>query len=221
MEMSEMKQAWQQLDEKLNRQNTLQLALLREKHLDNARSKLRPLFWGMALQIVLGLVSVMIAAPFWLSNLSVPVLWVSGVILHVYGLLAMVLAGRIMIKINRLDMSAPVLAIQRQLIELKKSHITSGWVIGLPWWVLWLPYTIVLQHEHLGLFTDHVPQPFISIAIICAILMVITLVVVVWAQNPRRPQRAAKIEAMLAGVSLTSAQQSLDELLRFEQNEPA
>ncbi|MFK8031596.1 MAG: hypothetical protein AB8G18_15275 [Gammaproteobacteria bacterium] len=220
MEFNEMKEAWQQLDKKLSRQNVLQLALLREKHLGAAQSKLRPLFWGMALQMAFGLLSVLIAAPFWIKNLETPVLWLSGFSVHAYGLLVMVMAGYIMLKINRLDMSAPVVGIQKQIIELKKSYIRSGWLVGLPWWVLWIPYSVVVTNMRYGLFAEHMPASFVVSAVVCTVCMIATVLGVKWAQSPRRPELAAKTETLLAGVSLTNAQQSLDELLQFEQEEP-
>lgn len=217
--MNEFKDLWQQLDKKLNRQNELQFSRLKVAHLNRARSDLRPLFWGMALQVVFGLFCVLVAAPFWVGNLSTPVLWISGLVVHVYGLLAMVLGARIMLKINRLDMSAPVLGIQKQLVDLKKSYISSGWIVGLPWWVLWLPFSVIVLHQRTGLLSEQLPTTFLVIGSVCLVLMLVTVLAVRWASNSARPKLAAKIETLLAGVSLTKAQQSLDELLRFEHDE--
>jgi len=219
MEISELKEIWREMDQKLAHQNSLQMALLREKKLGSTRSKLKPLFWGMAVQLLFGLVSVLYSAPFWVRNLDTPVLWINGLIVHAYGLIIMVLAGAIMFRINRIDVSAPVLEIQKQIVELKKSYIKSGWIAGLPWWVLWLPYTIVVSHEKFGLFAEGLPTPFIGIFALCTLGLFLTLAAVMWARNPKRPELAAKTEAMLAGVSLTNAQQSLNDLLRFEQQE--
>jgi len=207
------------MEQKLTRQNSIQMALLRDIHLSNTRSKLKPLYWGMTVQILFGLASVLYAAPFWIRHLDTPALWVNGLIVHAYGLLIMVLAGQIMYKISHIDISSPVVTIQKQVLELKKSYIRSGWIVGMPWWALWLPFTVIVSHSKLGLFADGMPYSFIWILGFCMLGMALSIGAVMWSQNPKRPELAAKTEAMLAGVSLTKTQQSLDELLRFEQQD--
>ena len=220
METSELKEIWQKMDERLSRQSAIALSLLHEKKIGNARAHLRPLFWGMAGQMVFGLASVVVAAPFWIRHLDTPLLWISGLSVHVYGVLAMVLAGYIMRKIDRLDVSLPVVEIQKQFVALKKKHIQCGWIIGTPWWLLWLPYSVIFSHERFDLLAGNISYPLVLIMLACSVFMLLTVVGVIWAQNSKRPGLAARTEAMLAGASLVKAQQSLDELVRFEQEEP-
>ena len=54
MELDDFKSAWQTLDARLSRQDRLQLELLRERKLDNARRGLRSLVFGQSLQVLLG-----------------------------------------------------------------------------------------------------------------------------------------------------------------------
>ena len=46
MELDDFKSAWQSLDRRLQRDDTLKLHELRERKLDKARGSLRPLYWG-------------------------------------------------------------------------------------------------------------------------------------------------------------------------------
>ena len=54
MELDDLKQAWQALDKRLEQQNTLNLHLFKQSRLDKMKSGLRPLVWGQAIQIVVG-----------------------------------------------------------------------------------------------------------------------------------------------------------------------
>lgn len=219
MELDELKSLWHVMDRKMARHQTIQLGLLREQKLGNARSHLRPLYWGMALQIIWGILSMAFAAPFWIANIDTTVLWVCGLIVHAYGLLAVMLGANIMLNISRLDMSAPIVTIQKQMLDLRKSYIRSGWMVGLPWWILWLPYTVILSNHRYGLFETGLPTPFVTILIFCIVFTALTTIGVFWASSHKRPKLARKTEAWLAGTSLSRAQHSLDELQRFEQEE--
>ena len=54
MELDELKAAWQVLGDRLERQEAIQWQLLRDRKLDRVRASVRPLFWGQALQAMLG-----------------------------------------------------------------------------------------------------------------------------------------------------------------------
>ena len=55
MELDDFKSAWQALDARLARHDRLQLELLREHRLHQARRNLRPLHVGLLLQLLLGI----------------------------------------------------------------------------------------------------------------------------------------------------------------------
>jgi hypothetical protein len=55
MELDDFKSAWQALDARLERHERLQLDLLRERRMDQARRNLRPLHIGLLFQALLGL----------------------------------------------------------------------------------------------------------------------------------------------------------------------
>ena len=149
MELDELKNAWQSLDRRLERQNTISLQLLKDDRNRRMRSSLRPLFWGQLAQMVFGLVFVLLAAALWIRPGSIPVdlpwhLLVAGVLVHAFGIATLALAGCTLGLIRTIDYAAPVLAIQKQLSKLRRFYIVSGMIVGLPWWFMWVPVLMVL-----------------------------------------------------------------------------
>ena len=139
MEFDDMKAAWQTLDRRLEQQHALNLQLFRDSRADKARSGLRPLFWGQITQILFGVLMILLGVSVWSSHREVTHLLISGIIVHVYGVVAIVLAGVTLGMIQRLDYSAPVLTIQKQLAQLRSFYIRNGMIVGLSWWVFWIP----------------------------------------------------------------------------------
>ena len=93
MEFDDMKAAWQTLDRRLEQQHALNLQLFRDSRADKARSRLRPLFWGQMAQILFGGLMILLGVSVWNSHRDVTHLLISGIIVHVYGVVAIVLAG--------------------------------------------------------------------------------------------------------------------------------
>lgn len=138
MELDDFKAAWQTLDERLARQDALQLELLRGQKQAQARRNLRPLVFGMALQAVLGLGLVLLGVGCWRQNLDVPGLLVAGIALHAFGVLHIAFAGIVTGLATTLDYALPVLAIQKRLRLLLRVQVLNSNLCGAPWWVLWV-----------------------------------------------------------------------------------
>ena len=68
MELDDFKSAWQSLDRRLQRDDTLKLHELRERKLDKARGSLRPLYWGQVVQILFGVPFILLASLLWMSH---------------------------------------------------------------------------------------------------------------------------------------------------------
>ena len=83
MELDDFKSSWQALNQKLDQQTELNLHLLQESHGEKARHGLRPLVWGQAIQIALGILLVLASGDFWWNHRSVPHLLVTGLLMHV------------------------------------------------------------------------------------------------------------------------------------------
>lgn len=217
MELDDFKLAWQTLDQRLQQQNDIGLQLLRERGLDRARKHLRPLWWGQVAQMLFGLVCVLLGATCWNQNLDQPSLLVAGIVVHVYGIATMIAGGAALGLTARIDYAAPVVRIQKQLAKLRRFYVASGAAVGLAWWVLWVPFLVMLT----GLggnaegFEWLQSWVIISLAIGVAGLLA-TLWFHRWSRHPSRPRLAKAMDDSVTGGSLRRAQARLDELERFE-----
>ncbi len=138
MELDELKQAWQALGRQLERQEALQRQLLRERKLERVRRGLRPLAWGQALQLLLGIGLIVLGVACWTRNTGVPGLFWAGVLVHAFGVAHVAFAGLTLGLIGTIDYSAPVLRIQKQMARLRCFHGVNAHACGAPWWVMWV-----------------------------------------------------------------------------------
>jgi hypothetical protein len=142
MELDELKHAWQTLGRQMERQDALQLQLLREYRLEHARRSLRPLFWGQWLQIALGIGLVLLGVACWTRNVETPVLLATGITLHVFGVAHIVFAVATLCLGGSIDYTVPVLRIQKRIALLLCFQRLNGSVCGAPWWVMWVPVVV-------------------------------------------------------------------------------
>lgn len=213
MELDEMKLAWQSLDQRLIQQRALSFQLLRDGKLDKARHGLRPLVWGQVIQLAIGVLIAIWAAAFWATHWQVVHLLVCGLLVHAYGILLIVFAARVLYLIQRIDYAAPVLAIQRQLADLRAwrvrvespVHAVLGCFIWIP--VLWMNFA--------WYGVDLWSPAFMFWAISSSLVGLVVVALVVWLM--RRAGMARKIEDNAAGRSVQKADRLLADIARFEQ----
>lgn len=214
MELDDMKAAWETLNQRLDAQAALNLHIYKEGKLDRLRRGLRPLVWGQAIQIVIGALVAVWGGSFWVDHRTVPHLLIAGLIVHAAGISMIALGALMEALIARIDYSAPVLTIQRQLAQLRKVYVHGGLAIGLPWWLLWIPFLMVLiGYAGVDLYLHARSVIWIGTAIGVAGLLA-TWAFVRWARN--RPRLAGRLENSAAGGSINRAQAHLDEVARFE-----
>lgn len=217
MELDDFKQAWQTLDRRLELQNAINLRLYTDGKLAKARAGLRPLFWGQVTQMGFGVLLMLMAGSYWTAHLDAPHLLVSGLAVHAYGLAITILGGITLGMISGIDYAAPVLGIQQQLARLRRFYVRGGMIAGLSWWVLWLPFLVVLT----GLGGNADGQSwllsFLAINTAAGIAgLLATWWFHRWSRHPSRPRLAKAMDDSLTGGSLRKAQRVLDELAQFE-----
>ncbi|MEO8747266.1 MAG: hypothetical protein ABI379_06395 [Rhodanobacter sp.] len=216
MEFDDMKAAWQTLNQRLDAQAALNLHMLKDDKLDQLRRGLRPLAWGQAVQIVLGVLIALWGGSFWVDHRDVPHLLIAGLIVHMAGMSMIALGALMEALIARIDYSAPVLTIQRQLVQTRKVYVRGGFAIGLPWWVLWVPLLMVFFKSKFGadLYVNAPGVVWINVAV-GVVGMLATWRFLRWAG--KRPQLTQRLEDGAAGWGINNAQRFLDEIARFEQ----
>jgi serine/threonine-protein kinase len=214
METDELKAAWQALERRMTRQDQFSLHLFREGRLEKARSSLRPLFWGQLVQIVFGVAMIVLGVACWTPHRDLPVLLVSGILVHAYGVATTAMAGLTLGLIGLIDYSAPVLTIQRHLARLRRFYICNGMIAGLSWWLLWLPFVIALGAVVGGNLTPAAP----GMLVVCLAIGIPGLLASAWIHRWRRRRAGsdACFEDALGGSSIQRSQRVLDELARFE-----
>jgi hypothetical protein len=215
MELDELKHAWKTLDHRLERQNALGLQLLRDGRLARAQRGLRPLVWGQAIQMLIGGAGALLFAPIWIAYRNQPAVLLAGLVMHAYCIGLIAFGAVMQAKIARIDYAAPVLAIQRQLLDLRRTYIIGGMVIGLPWWFLTAPLLVALGK---GAILEQAPSViWLQLAIGAAGLLA-TWWFHRWANRPQRAAFGRRLDDGAAGGSIRRAQAALDELAAFERD---
>lgn len=217
MELDDFKSAWQTLDARLQRENTLKLHDLRERKLDKARGSLRPLFWGQIAQILFALPFLALAALLWMTKPASTSVIVAGVVLHAYAVLTIIGAGVVLGQLAKVDYSAPVLEIQKQLARTRTLYVRSGMVAGLPWWFLWVVILMVLAGLGDVDLLAKAPSVVWSGLGIGAAGLLGTWWFHRWSRRPERAAFGKKMDDSITGGSLRKALAQVEELRRFEQ----
>lgn len=215
MELDDMKLAWQTLDRRLDTQAALNLQMYRDGRLDKTRSGLRPLVWGQAIQMLIGACVAIWAGGFWTAHTDVPHLLIAGLLVHLYGI-GMIAFGAVMqALIARIDYAAPVVTIQRQIAQLRKVYIRGGMLIGLPWWLFWMPFMMVFFMWAFGAdIYANAPSVIMIGTAVGVVGLFLTWLLRRWAA--RRPNILKRLDDSAAGRSIKRAQSYLDEIARFE-----
>ena len=217
MELDDLKQAWQDLDRKLERQHAMDLLRFREERGRRLKSGLWPLVLGQALQMLFGVAMLLLGVELWTSHRDVPHLFVCGLIVHVYGVALIACGGMVQAMISAVDYSAPVLDIQKRLARLRKFYVRTGMVVGLAWWLIWMP---VMAAVFMTLFGAdmylNAPSVFAIGGAVGVVGLLATWWLHRWSRHPSRPRLAKAMEDSVTGRSLRRAQALADEIARFE-----
>ncbi len=211
-----MQSVWAQIDRKLDEQMSLSRRAIREAMNQRASGRLRPLFWGQIAQILFGTVIVVLAVAYWSANRNVPHRLIAGLVMHLYGVAAIMLAGMTLAAISAIEWSDPVSEIQRKLDRLRSLYVFGGLLVGLTWWVLWLPFMQVVFGLLGADFYANTPATF-HWGIACGIAgMLATWGFYRWSQRRAESTIRKRFVDQAAGASITRA---FDELRRIQEHE--
>jgi hypothetical protein len=214
MELDELKQAWQVLDHRLQQQHALNVQFFRDGRLDKLQRGLRPLVWGQAIQIIIGVLGALFFAPIWIAHRHEPAVLIAGLVMHLYCIGMVVVGAVVQTQVARIDYGAPVVAIQRQLLRLRKSYSIAGaCVVGLPWWFLTAPLLVVLTRGGIMLAAPSVIWIQLAVG---ALGLLVTAWFYRWSHRPERAELARRIDESTVGGSIRRAQATLDDIVRFE-----
>jgi hypothetical protein len=219
MELDEMKLAWQTLDRRLAQQQALHLQLYRDSRMDHVRRRLRPLAWGLLLQIPLGIALALWGISFWLGHLGDVRSMACGIAMQVFGTLAVIIPARTLAMVQGVDYAAPVLEIQHRIADLRAWRVkVEAPVFAVLGSVIWIPALLMLAQyagDRAGMnLWDHVYPGFAVWLVLSAgiSLAVVGLAYVVL----RRLGLLRWLANNLAGKAVQRAEAELDAVMRFE-----
>ncbi|MGI8438330.1 MAG: hypothetical protein ACR2NX_15760 [Chthoniobacterales bacterium] len=215
-ELDDLKSTWHNLNRNLERQHALALHQFRETKLTRFRSGFRPLVAGQIIQIISGAFFAVFGGSFWVDHIGVPHLMFYGISLHAYGLMSIIFAARDLYLINNLDYAAPVLALQKQIAELRGWHLRAALWFGIAWCFMWIPILLLILY---GLGADvwrHSPDVAGWFVLSGFVTLGVLYGIVFWSRRPGKEKLARNLADSSAGRSVTRAQAILEEIARFE-----
>jgi hypothetical protein len=217
MELDDMKQAITNLDRNVAHVQRLSATAFKERTLDRTRASLRPVLWEHAGQVALGAITALVVGPFWWSHRAEPALLVAGLLLHVYAVLMIVLGARVIVAVRTLDLEASVVETQKALARLRRSYVMTGFIVGMPWWFLWIPLLMVVFGVDL---VASASRPWLFANLIVAVAGIAGTLW--WYRHlwvgPVDSERRRRIEESASGKSFVAARRFLDEIAQFERD---
>ena len=219
MELDEMKLAWQSLNQQLQRESAISLALYTDHKLTAVRSRLRPLFIGQLLQLFFGLCFLLLAVALWSSRPTAVSVIAAGVVVHAYGIACIVMAALVIGAISKIDYAGSVVEIQQKLARVRHAYIVGGIVAGLTWWFLWIPILMVLLAlVHVNLYA-HAPSVIWGGTAVGLVGLAGMLWLYAQSRKPGHERLRRFVDEAVVGRSLQRAQAQLDAVRQFAQEE--
>ncbi len=219
MELDDFKIAWQALEARFDTSLDRNQAVLKELKLDKTRSALRWLRFPPLLALAQGILAALLLDLFLAYHLHEARFGIPALVLQIVVLYTIVTGCRQLATIARIDYSAPVIAIQRTLGELRASRIRdTQWVLLLSP-LLWTPLVIVLAK---GLLGFDVYRGFgatwlaWNLAFGLAVIPLAIWIARRYADRFRGSRFMRWLGDAVAGRSLVTAMGFLDEIRQFE-----
>lgn len=219
MELDDLKETWQRLEHELQEQKRINLALHSQQASSRVQSSLKPLVNWQILQIVFGIAIAGLGAQFWIPRMDQTLFLVAGVIVHIYGVALVINGVRVLMRLFEIDYGAPVTTLQKQIARLEQSYIVSGWIVGLPWWLLWIPMALIGM-ALAGADVSHIAtQSWLPVNIGVGVVgMLLTVAGYHWARRSTRPGLRAQLDRLVGGTSIDNAKRLMSDIEQFERH---
>ncbi len=212
MKIDEMKEVWNKMNETIEANHSFSRFVFVRDESRRAGTSLRPLFWGQICQIVFGVILILLAVGHWTTYADDSIQLVCGIVIHVYGVMVVILAGLTLAGIQQIDFASPVLEIQKRLASLRQTYIINGMIVGLPWWLLWIPFMNILLGPIGGKMFAGSPGWLIGSLAFGVVGLIATFAYHRWSVS-----RGSSVwtSDQAAGGSLSKAKQIMDEVESF------
>ena len=216
IELDELKLAWQSLSQNLERERALSVFELKEQKRARFQRGLSALLPGRITQLIAGLLVAVMAGRFWVNHFGAAHLVISGLLLHGYGIMLIVFAARELTLIRRIDYSAPVLGIQRELAELARWRVRSAiWSVAVGCFT-WLPLLLILLYAA-GADVWLTKPLFVYLNLLaCFLCLGAACAIGWWSRRPGQEKLAQYFRDSFVGRRVNQAQAALAEIELFE-----
>ncbi len=143
MEIEEMKKLWSQSNRSLETSLRLNTTLLRQWNLRKADTSLERLSRGIIFELIANVLAIVLLGSFAAAHVHEPRFLIPALVLDIYTIALAAGSGRQLARISAVDYDAPVLAIQKNLADLRLRRIrTTLWtLLFAP--LMWVPLLIV------------------------------------------------------------------------------
>lgn len=222
MELDEMKQAWQELDQRVTRSEALGSSIRREMKLGEARSMLRHWAWLPSIELGVGIVTALVTGSFLGDSIKLisgePLGAIPGAVLLLLAIATMTISIRQLTLIGGIDYASPVVTIQQRLLAVRALRIRmTQWnlLLGLPFWPVFVAFAMQCAFGY-GSYRLFGLAWIGPIALFGLALMVLLIWVTRrYAASLSRSRILRKLSDEIAGRGLATAVNQLDELARF------
>lgn len=182
------------------------LLLVRRELMGRVEKSLRPLLWGQIVQMMFGIGFVALGVYCWTQNKEIPHRLVSGITLHAYGVLMILAAGVVCMRIKRLDYSKSVQEIGDGLEGIRSAYLRFGILLGFAWWLLWMPLVVAVG------FDAVVFPPALWISATIGVVGLVVSLIFCTRFLKSENQVAERWKTTLGGESLRAAKLALQEI---------
>lgn len=211
-----LKHSFQKLEAHLAKQGDLTLRQERRRGIARIQWGMWPLWLGQTLQMLFGLLCIALGVSVWSALRDGSAMFYSAIIVQVYGVLCIALAGMALGMLAQIDRGESLADTQIKLARLRKLYIMGGMSIGLVWWLFWIPFMTTLFYwlAQVDFYANMGASIGIMFAVGVAGLLG-TWWFHRWSRSPMRPRLASAMDDAVTGRSLARAQRRLDELKKF------
>jgi hypothetical protein len=218
MELDDLKSAWRALDRRLDSDRALTVRVFQEQRLDRMRTALRRLGALVWYELGSGVLAALLVGSFLVAHYDTPRFAVPALVLHAAALFTIIASVRQLAFLGLIDYAAPVVELQRALARLRASRLrTTRWLLLLSP-LLWTPLAIVAVQ---GLFAVDIYNAFgpawvaWNLGVGLAIIPLGIWLARRYPERPDSPRWRRQLADALAGRSLATARERLDEIARF------
>jgi hypothetical protein len=215
MELDELKASWQRLDRRVQELTAINRRLVFDTVIRKARWRLAPVIAGAVANVIIGAFFAVTSGAFWTAHLDSPPVLVSGIAMHLLGIMFIVIGiGRLALA-RRVDFARPVLEIQRSLASLQQ---WEAWSFHAAWagcCAIPLAIAISITMAALGANFRERASGYLLVNLVVWVAVAAAPLLLYVVSRRRGGKFAARMDAFLTSHSISRARALIDEIDEF------